>query len=93
MELIEKLRAFMPVDVYGKCSGHECPRTFANGTAGECRAILTAEYKFFLAFENSVCEDYITEKFFSTVRYDVIPVVYGGGQYDKYVSVFYLILV
>ena len=52
MELIDRLGAYVPVDVYGKCSGKKCPKAFANGTAGECRAILTAEYKFFLAFEN-----------------------------------------
>ena len=87
LKLIEKLRERgVGVDVFGGCSGRPCPSTFRNGSAGECRAVLAAEYMFFLAFENSVCEDYITEKSFRTVQYDTIPVVHGGGKYEDYVS-------
>ena len=31
-----------------------------------------------MAFENSLCVDYITEKFFKVLNYDVIPVVLNG---------------
>jgi hypothetical protein len=31
--------------------------------------------KFFLAFENQNCSDYITEKFWRSLSYDIIPVV------------------
>ncbi len=31
--------------------------------------------KFFLAFENSNCSDYITEKLWRSLSYDIIPVV------------------
>ncbi|CAF0958930.1 unnamed protein product, partial [Brachionus calyciflorus] len=50
-----------------------------------CREYLAKKYKFFLAFENSFCNEYITEKFFNTLQYNVIPVVLGGGDYSKYV--------
>ena len=80
LEYIRRLKLYVPVDVYGKCGDHECP---ANG---DCRAFLAAEYKFFLAFENSICDGYITEKFFHTLRYNSIPVVHGGGQYEQIVS-------
>ena len=79
----------MGVDVYGKC-GASCPTRFADGSEGDCRAVLARKYKFFLAFENSVCDEYVTEKFFRTVKYDTIPVVHGGGHYEKFVSRIYL---
>ena len=91
LELIEQLRKYVPIDVVGNnregfCSNKTCPAVFKNGTKGDCRAILAEEYKFFLTFENSVCEDYITEKFFRTLQYNTIPVVRGGGNYSKFVS-------
>ncbi|KAH3882514.1 hypothetical protein DPMN_006454 [Dreissena polymorpha] len=56
-----KLSKFIDVDIYGACGKLECPR-------GErrCFDMLNKDYKFYLAFENSNCVDYITEKFFVT---------------------------
>lgn len=79
-DYIKSLRKYIEVDIYGRC-GKPCPDSLA-----ECRSYLASEYKFFLSFENSFCEDYITEKFFETLQYDIIPVVMGSGPYDHYVS-------
>ena len=38
-------------------------------------------YKFYLAFENSICPDYVTEKFFNTLLFSTVPIVYGGADY------------
>ena len=35
-------------------------------------------FQFYLAFENSLCEDYITEKFWKVLNFNVIPVVLNG---------------
>ena len=40
-------------------------------------------YYFYLAFENSICQDYVTEKFFDAMAANVVPVVYGGANYSK----------
>ena len=84
LKYINELKRFINVDVYGKC-GKPCPTHFKNNIAGDCKEIISAEYKFYLAFENSVCKDYITEKFFGILRNNIIPVVLGGGSYDHYV--------
>lgn len=49
--------------------------------------MLERDYKFYLAFENSNCRDYITEKFFETgLGHSILPIVMGAprGDYKKY---------
>ncbi len=44
----------------------------------DCEVSLLSEYKFYLAFENSFCEDYVSEKFWNALRRSVVPIVMGG---------------
>jgi hypothetical protein len=53
-----------------------CPN--ARGGHDFCFDDLSANHSFYLAFENSNCQDYITEKFWRTLTKPVIPVVMGG---------------
>ena len=78
IKYIDRVRRYIKVDVFGRC-GKPCPYN-------DCKASLASEYRFLFAFENSRCQDYITEKFFEALQYDVIPVVMGSGPYDHYVS-------
>ena len=55
----QKLKQFIDVDIYGKCSGNECSKK-----GNDCFQNLSMQYMFYLAFENSICDDYATEKFF-----------------------------
>jgi len=41
------------------------------------------DYFFYLSFENSLCKDYITEKFFNAMKRKVIPIVLGGSTPDN----------
>jgi len=47
------------VDIYGKCGQLSCPRSDDQ----RCLELLERDYKFYLSFENSNCDEYITEKF------------------------------
>lgn len=88
LKYLNELRDFIPVDIFGRCGELKCPRYYTNTSVeAECKRIIAKDYKFFLAFENSVCKDYITEKFFYILEYDIIPVVRGGGStiYDHYI--------
>lgn len=74
---IAELQKYVDVDIYGECGTTKCTGKY-NGT---CLEMLGATYKFYLAFENSFSEDYVTEKLYKTLPYDVVPVVRGGANY------------
>jgi alpha-1,3-fucosyltransferase len=38
---------------------------------------------FYLSFENSVCDDYVTEKFWTYLSGKLVPIVLGGADYAK----------
>ena len=71
------------MDVYGACG------TFKNCSRKDelaCWDIVEKDYFFYLSFENSLCKDYITEKFFNAFKRKIVPVVLGGalgGQVDS----------
>ena len=85
LNLIKTLQRFINITIFGKC-GIPCP----NKT--DCRKFIGDNYKFILSFENSFCKDYITEKFFKNLKYDIIQVVYGDGKYDHFVILIILSL-
>ena len=84
MEYINEMKKYVQVDVYGKC-GQTCPTKNPSKDDG-CKDIVARDYKFYLAFENSICKDYVTEKFFYILRHPIIPVVWGDGNYEDFVS-------
>ncbi len=48
----------------------------------ECDEMLRTNYKFYLAFENSICDEYVTEKFFRALRLLVVPIVLRKKDYE-----------
>jgi alpha-1,3-fucosyltransferase len=81
LSYIEKLRKYIQIDVYGRC-GTKCSEVFG---FVKCKKKIASIYKFYFAFENNLCKDYITEKFFSILKYPIIPVVLGSGNYDHFI--------
>ena len=61
MAYVDELQKYTHVDVYGFCGPLTCKK---GNEAYKCTKMLKDDYKFYLAFENSNCRDYITEKFF-----------------------------
>lgn len=67
------------VDIYGPCGDLKCP----NDDFNECSKLFAAEYKFYLAFENSNCRDYITDEFYSNlIDRNIVPIVMGAHPED-----------
>ena len=85
MKLIPpSLSRHLGVDVYGKGSCSDPGMACERSKDDKCLQMLSTSYKFYLSFENSLCADYITEKFFKVLEYNVIPVVINGVNMTKF---------
>ena len=78
-DFVSDLQKHIPVDIFGKCGTKKCP---GRRTNSECGSLLERDYMFYLAFENSKCNDYVTEKFYATLEMDIVPIVMGGTNYS-----------
>ena len=64
MNYIRELKKYISVDVFGGC-GQPCGKCFD----------YFPKYKFFLSFENCLCKDYVTEKFYrNALTHQLVPV-------------------
>lgn len=72
---VTELQKYINVDVYGGCGPLECVPSSNNSR--HCYEMLERDYKFYLAFENSLCRDYVTEKLF------VVLQVPGCSEHSK----------
>ena len=78
-----KLSQYIPIDVFGKCGNLTCSKGQELRLSKECRATLQ-QYKFYLAFENTNCDDYITEKYWEHgLENGLVPIVLGGANYNR----------
>jgi hypothetical protein len=76
-EYVDQLKKYMNVTILGKCGGQEWTCGKRYGHNDTCFEILNS-YRFFLAFENSFCEHYFTEKMYDNYNYNTIIVTRGG---------------
>ncbi|KAK3862691.1 hypothetical protein Pcinc_031470, partial [Petrolisthes cinctipes] len=82
-EYITLLQRYIPVHSYGRCGNLTCIRGSSLG--GRCwQETLQYNYSFYLAFENSLCDHYITEKLYNPLVFHIVPVVWGGADYSQY---------
>lgn len=75
---IELNKYDLSVDIYGYCGNLECIKGDET-----CHLMLEYDYYFYLAFENSLCEDYVTEKVLTATKHYTVPIVYGGADYNR----------
>ncbi|XP_052102999.1 glycoprotein 3-alpha-L-fucosyltransferase A-like [Mytilus californianus] len=79
-QYIKEMMQTIQIDIYGNC-GKKCSSSW---NSDKCFKDLSKDYKFYLAFENSICNDYVTEKIFRLYQdgFDIIP-VYRGARNIK----------
>jgi len=78
---VKQMEPYLDIDVFGKCTQSQGNCSKADQ---ECNSRIVDSYKFYLAFENSLCTDYITEKAFKWFNEDIVLVVRGARKYKTY---------
>ena len=85
-EYVSKLRSQpgIHVDIYGDCSSifhsHLVPLQCRKGTPN-CMEKTLSNYRFYLSFENSKCDTYITEKYWMQgLNRNAVPIVMGAKR-------------
>ncbi|EEC04854.1 fucosyltransferase, putative [Ixodes scapularis] len=80
LEYAHELQKYVQVDIYGDCGTLKCERHESEN----CLRMLDRDYRFYLAFENANCKDYITEKLYNALRHYVVPIVMGASSDEYY---------
>ena len=78
---VRELMKYISVDSYGKClHNRDLPEHLTNPlTFGEDEVLdIVGKYKFTLSFENAICHDYFTEKFWRPLYAGSVPIVRGS---------------
>lgn len=63
--------------------GRQCKENNENIT---CDDVLEKFYYFYLAFEKAMSVDYVTPILLHAFQHNTVPIVYGGGDYTRYVE-------
>ncbi|CAL1290847.1 unnamed protein product [Larinioides sclopetarius] len=85
---VEELTKYIRVDSYGKClQNKQLPSHLSdpmkNMVSHEIFSLL-AQYKYNIAFENAVCQDYITEKLWRPLTVGSVPIYFGSPRVEDW---------
>lgn len=72
-ELLRSIEQYIRIDKVESC-GAKCN--------DKCFKFIESKYKFYLAFEDSMCVDFVKEVY-KPLKYNIIPVVLGNSDYNK----------
>ena len=82
---VEQLMKYIPVDSYGTCLNNKpLPSDLQGSEQFENEKFLKflAQYKFVIAYENAICDDYVTEKLWRTLAIGSVPVYMGASNIE-----------
>ncbi|XP_017473160.1 PREDICTED: alpha-(1,3)-fucosyltransferase C-like [Rhagoletis zephyria] len=81
-EFVRRIMENMDVHTYGECGEYKCSNKDECSFLSNKRKDRT--YKFYLAFEQELCADYVGENFYKALGGRLVPVVFGGANYEHF---------
>ncbi|XP_047130807.1 alpha-(1,3)-fucosyltransferase 11 isoform X1 [Hydra vulgaris] len=84
---VKELMKYIAIDSYGPCLNNKKPPDEINGfhhLSSDSYYHFLARYKFQLAFENCLCQDYMTEKLFRPLHIGSVPVYLGSPLAEEF---------
>ncbi|XP_076235052.1 alpha-(1,3)-fucosyltransferase 10 [Calliopsis andreniformis] len=86
---VAELMKYIKVDSYGTCLNNaqldeRLKENYLEVLNSEDFLSFTANYKFTIAFENAVCQDYITEKLWRPLIVGSVPIYYGSPSFKDW---------
>lgn len=76
---VRLMKKYISVDVYGDCSRMFGAPAVCQRGSPSCEVFLST-YKFYLALEESLCTDYVTEKYWGALHRGHVPVVLAANH-------------
>lgn len=67
------------LDIFGPCGNKKC----SHNRIQNCFKLLESKYYFYLAFEDSIADDYVTNQLLTALYHYTVPVVFGGANYTR----------
>jgi len=90
-EYLKQLMEVIPIHSFGRCMNNisphsvpDCHNQAGNQHIYEEKMCIIRKYKFYLAFENSIDESYVTEKYWQSLRAGAVPVIIGAPNVDDF---------
>lgn len=78
---LKELMQYTSIDSYGKLFQ---TKEMGSDRGRESKMELYGKYKFVIAFENSIANDYVTEKFFDPLLAGSVPIYLGAPNIDEF---------
>lgn len=84
---VKELMKYIQIDSYGSCLNNrafpeEVSKIYSLDLYNEKLLQFVGKYKFVIAFENAVCEDYITEKLWRPLMTGSVPIYLGSPSIE-----------
>lgn len=93
---VKELMNFIDVDSYGNCLHNKNLPDHLSSTEtynSDNLFSFISKYKFHIAFENALCEDYITEKLYRALYVGSVPIYKGSSTVKEWVSSNYSVII
>ncbi len=81
LEYLGELMQYIDIESYGKIYNN---KTIEYDNGRETKLDVYSKYKFVIAFENTICRDYVTQKFYDPLLAGSVPIYLGAPNIEEF---------